>query len=140
MKILEAAHASGLSVDRIRLYERQGVLPRPGRLANGYRDYRAEHLGSLRLAKALRDLDLPLPQVREIISVWHDGTCEDLRGVLMGQLDDALRQLEAQIADLERAREHMGTLRDGLQRMRPQQTRVPGTTPCGCMRLLGTSD
>lgn len=116
------------------------MLPRPPRSANGYRDYTEEHLVSLRLAKALRDLDLPLERVGETISVWHDGTCGDLRGALVNQLDAALVGIEAQIADLERARESVQMLREGLRRMRPQQRRVPGTTPCGCVRLLGAGD
>lgn len=140
MKILEAAQASGLSADRIRLYERQGALPRPPRGKNGYRDYTDEHLVSLRLAKALRDLDLPLGRVGAMIAVWHDGTCGDLRGALVEQLGEVLTGIDAQIADFERARENVRTLRDGLGRMRAQQRRVPGTKPCACVRLLGAGD
>ncbi len=140
MKILEAAQASGLSADRIRLYERQGVLPGPPRSANGYREYTAEHLVSLRLAKALRDLGLSLDRVGAMIGVWHDGTCGELRGALVEQLDEALDDIDVQIADLERAREDVRTLRDGLRRMRASQGRVPGTTPCSCVQLLGAGD
>ncbi len=140
VKILEAAQASGLSADRIRLYERQGVLPQPPREANGYREYTEEHLVSLRLAKALRDLDLPLERVGEMISVWHDGTCGELRGALMTQLDEALARIDTQLADLEQANRQVHALRTGLSRMRTSHGRVPGTTPCGCVRLLGAGD
>ncbi len=60
MNIQEAAHRSGLSADTIRFYERKGVLPRPPRGANGYRQYTEEHVATLEFARGLRDLNLPL--------------------------------------------------------------------------------
>ncbi len=137
MRILEAARASGLSADRIRLYERQGVLPRPPRTQSGYRDYTEEHLVSLRLAKVLRDLGLPLQRVGLMISICHDGTCDELRGALIEHLDEALTAIDAHIDDLERARQHVGTLRDGLRRLHARNSGVPGTTLCACIQLLG---
>ena len=56
MNIGEAANASSLTPDTIRFYEKKGILPRPPRLASGYRHYTEEHVATLRLAKALREL------------------------------------------------------------------------------------
>lgn len=72
--------------------------------------------------------------------VWHDGTCGELRGALVDQLNNALEEIDAQIADLDRARKDVRTMRDGLGRMRATQSRVPGTTPCSCVRLLVAGD
>ena len=38
----EVARATGVSTDTLRHYERQGLLPRVGRTASGYREYPAE--------------------------------------------------------------------------------------------------
>ncbi|MCH8008868.1 MAG: MerR family transcriptional regulator [Chloroflexi bacterium] len=69
MNIGEAADASSLTPDTIRFYEKKGILPRPPRLASGYRHYTEEHVATLRLAKALRELESPLAEVAPILSV-----------------------------------------------------------------------
>ncbi len=75
MNIQQAADASRLSPHTLRFYERKGVLPRPPRSPNGYREYTEEHVATLRLAKGLRELELPLSDVAPILSIevryWH---------------------------------------------------------------------
>jgi len=44
MKILEFEKISGLTRDTIRYYERIGLLPKPNRGENGYRQYTERHL------------------------------------------------------------------------------------------------
>lgn len=41
MRIKELAEATGVDVDTIRYYEKQGLLPEPARQDNGYRNYEA---------------------------------------------------------------------------------------------------
>jgi DNA-binding transcriptional MerR regulator len=132
MDIHEVAAASGLSIDRIRLYERRGILPRPPRRANGYRDYTPDHIATLRLARDLRDLGFPLPEVREVLHEAHDGDCDRLRKAILGRIDEALDELDARITGLERTRARMVSIRDAFRRMRPRRPRVPGTSPCSC--------
>ena len=86
MKIQEAAKLSGLPADTIRFYERRGVLPRPPRRRNGYREYGDEHLVTLRLASALRGLDVPLERLEGVLQVAHDGTCHELRDTMLETL------------------------------------------------------
>lgn len=141
MDIGEAAAESGLSIDRIRLYERKGILPRPARRPNGYRDYTPDHIATLRLARALRDLDIPLSEVGEMLHVAHDGDCGNLRRAVLGSVGAALDELDARIAGLERTRADLVSLRDGLRRMRPRQRRVPGASPCSCcVRVIAGPD
>src|SRR5437763_13872849 len=47
----ELARASGVSTDTLRHYERKGVLPRPRRSPNGYREYAAESLARVLLVR-----------------------------------------------------------------------------------------
>lgn len=136
MKIQKASEASGLSADTIRFYEKRGVLPPPPRRANGYRDYTAEHIATLRLARALRDLGLPLSDVALILPVAHDGTCGDLRDTLAATLAGVLSRVETQIRDLAQARDQVAAILDGLRAMRAQDRRVPGLARCECVALV----
>ncbi|MGW0842575.1 MerR family transcriptional regulator [Streptomyces sp. NPDC002787] len=65
-----------LSAKALRLYDRLGLLP-PAYVdeVNGYRYYRAEQVERARLVALLRQLDMPLARIAEIVDVVElDGT------------------------------------------------------------------
>jgi DNA-binding transcriptional MerR regulator len=136
MNIRQAASASGLSSDTIRFYEKKGVLPSPPRQENGYRTYTEEHVETLRLARGLRDLGLPLDDVADILPVAHDGTCGDLRETLVTTLEGACEEVERRIVDLTRTRGELGSILDGVRAMPADARDVPGMTACGCVQLV----
>ncbi len=140
MNIQEAAESSGLTPDTIRFYERKGILPRPPRRENGYRHYTKEHVQTLRLAKGLRELGLPLGDVAPILVIAHDGTCREVRESMTGTFSRALGNLEGRIEELERVREHLASLLRGLRSMRPKDVAVPGVDACECVRMVAAAD
>lgn len=137
MNIRRAAEASGLEPDTIRFYERAGVLPAPPRRPSGYRDYSEEHLATLQLVSGLRHLGLSLEAMRRVAGVAHEATCGDLRSALIADLGAVSEQTSRRILELERARGQVDRLLGGLRRMRPRQRRIPGSTPCRCIELVG---
>ena len=68
MTIKQAQELSGVSADNIRFYEKQGLLRPRRNPGNDYREYSEEDLRALKLIRALRMLDLPLEQVRGVLS------------------------------------------------------------------------
>ncbi len=140
MNILEAGRRSGLGPDTIRFYERKGVLPRPPRRENGYRDYSEQHVATLGLVRGLRHLEMSLAEMRGIALVAHDATCGDLRSTLIEQLEGVLDDSNTRIQEIEHTRSHVSALLSGLRRMRPSERRGPGAMPCGCVELLGAED
>jgi len=140
MNIKQAAELAGLDPDTIRFYERSGVLPSPPRQQNGYRDYSQEHLATLQLVRGLRHLGLSLEEMQRIAEVAHDATCGDLRAALVDELEGVATETARRIEELEHTRRHVDQLLAGLRRMRPQDRRVPGTTPCRCVTLVTTQD
>lgn len=138
MNIREAAATSGLSADTIRFYEKKGVLPRPPRRDNGYRSYTDEHVATLRLARGLKDLGLPLADIGGILPVAHDGTCGELRETLSSTLEDALIEVERRIDELTHTRTELRSILDGVREMAPESRDVPGMSPCGCVRLVAS--
>ena len=137
MNIQQAARGTGLTPDTIRYYERRGVLPPPVRSKNGYRDYTEPHLASLRLARGLRELELPLERVRLIVSVAHDACCGDVRRALEGSIRDTLAQIDERIDQLQHTRTRLRAIRKGIRSMTQESEQVPGITPCACVQLVG---
>ena len=108
MQIKELARATGVEVETIRYYEKQGLLPAPARRDNGYRDYAAAHLERLSFIRHCRALDMPLADVQRLLG-FVDAPLADCRDV--DQLVDAqlarvrarlksMRALEKQLLQL----------------------------------------
>ena len=135
MNIQEAAELSGLPADTIRFYERQGVLPRPPRRRNGYREYGEEHLVTLRLASALRGLEVPLERLAGVLRVAHDGTCHELRDKMLDTLSNLVDEIDKRAEELQETREELNRILGGLETMEPDDERLPGVNRCACVDL-----
>ena len=101
MKIGEAARTAGLTAKQVRSYDDTGVIRRPSRAANGYRDFSPGQVERLVLVRRLRELDLPLQEIRDIVSFCFEGRCdlmnERLRETLLAhraELDRRRRELD----------------------------------------------
>lgn len=68
MTIKQAQQLSGVSTDNIRFYEKQGLLHPQRNRSNDYREYRDEDIHTLKLIRALRMLDMPLEEIRAVLS------------------------------------------------------------------------
>lgn len=66
MKINEVEQEVGISKKNIRFYEEAGLL-NPSRSANGYRDYNAGDIETLKQIKLLRKLDISLEEIRRLL-------------------------------------------------------------------------
>jgi DNA-binding transcriptional MerR regulator len=97
VSIGEAAGRSGVSAKMIRHYQALGILPER-RLGNRYRTFTEAEVATLRLAAALRELNVPLAEVRAIAGA--DG--EAPRDAALARLAAAL---DAKAAALRVARE-----------------------------------
>jgi DNA-binding transcriptional MerR regulator len=115
MRIGELAQRAGVSTDTVRFYERSGLLPRPARQDNNYREYSAADADHLRLLIDLRRLDLPLDDAARIASWCHSGHCADAsselpvliaarRSEIAGRIE-GLRILDERLAAFSR---HLG--------------------------------
>lgn len=102
LPIGEVSARSGLSVDTLRYYEREGIVPIPERNAGGQRRYDARVLEQLQVVTALRGAGFGLDQVRAVLGVKRPGTSSRQRlaelSSVLDDLDAALREKEAAIA------------------------------------------
>ncbi|NRQ35511.1 MerR family transcriptional regulator [Nonomuraea sp. NN258] len=99
MRIGELAALVGVSTRTVRHYHRQGVLPEPPRLANGYREYGMRDAIALARVRRLVELGLSLSEARDVIAEDRD---RDLADILV-EIDADLARQEHEIK-LRRAR------------------------------------
>lgn len=110
MKIGELASAAGCDVQTVRFYEREGLLEEPVRTASGYRSYDDRHLTRLNFIRHCRSLDIPLPEVRQLLdfAAAPDQSCGQVNDLLDGHIAlvksriQALKALEKQLVALRR--------------------------------------
>ena len=108
MQIKELSRATGVDVETIRYYEKQGLLPEPARRDNGYRDYEAAHLERLSFIRHCRALDMPLADVKRLLGLVDAplGNYSDVDLLVDGQLArvrarlKSMRALERQLLQL----------------------------------------
>lgn len=108
MQIGELARRSKLSRSRIRFYEARGLLPKPRRRDNGYRDYPQDAVTTLRLIDGAQDLGFSLQEIKAALTKagsklpTKPDMLEALRGKLMSldlHIEEAARR-RRQIVDL----------------------------------------
>jgi DNA-binding transcriptional MerR regulator len=102
------ARAAGVSTDTLRHYERKGVLARPRRSANGYREYPAEALARVRLVRRALGVGFTLDELAQILRARERGVapCREVRELAARKLagvEERLRELVAVREELRAA-------------------------------------
>ncbi|MEU7902434.1 MerR family transcriptional regulator [Actinoplanes sp. NPDC049118] len=98
--IRAVAERTGLSVDTLRWYEREGLLPRVERGPDGRRRYDDAALGFLRLVQALRRGGMPVAEVRAFVRMSAEGAASHGRRMsLLERQRAAIRRQQARLAE-----------------------------------------
>lgn len=124
MRINEVEQLVGVTKRNIRFYEKEGLLA-PGReTGNGYRDYSAADVETLRRIKLLRKLDLPLEEIRRLQAGTF--TVQDAMGRHIIQLERQRANLAAMVQLCRELEEQQPQLEDldgehWLRRMEEQE-------------------
>lgn len=127
MQIKALSAATGVDVETIRYYERQGLLPAPARQANGYRDYGPPQLERLSFIRHCRALDMPLADVRQLLAALDapGPECGDINALI----DQHLARVRARLASLR-------ALEKQLRSLRSSCSGAPGERGCGILHEL----
>jgi DNA-binding transcriptional MerR regulator len=96
----ELAREAGVSTDTLRHYERKGVLQRPRRSANGYREYPQDALARVLLIRRSLAFGFTLDELARVLHARERGTapCREVRALAAAKLSDVetrLRELTA---------------------------------------------
>lgn len=107
----QLARKTGCNHERIRYYEKVGLLPAPPRSANGYRVYPPDLVGRLQFILRARDLGFAMEEIRSLLSLTDTGT--QTCGEVMASTERHLSDVRSKIFDLQRIE---ATLADSLDK------------------------
>lgn len=132
MFIHQLAQVTGVPAKTIRYYESIGLLPRPPRAANNYRQYAPDAVERLRFISSARRLGFGLADLTEILAARDGGTLPCRR--VIDSLDQRLVDIDRRLADLL-------AVRDSLRRLRAAGAALPPDQRCddACVCDLITS-
>ncbi|WP_376748293.1 Cd(II)/Pb(II)-responsive transcriptional regulator [Stutzerimonas nitrititolerans] len=110
MKIGVLAKMTNCQVETIRYYEREGLLPAPGRTEANYRFYTQLHFERLRFIRTCRMLDMTHEEIRQLLRYRDDPTrnCAGVNELVDEHIEHvrsriaSLQTLEAQLIELRR--------------------------------------
>lgn len=127
MFIGDLARQTGIPTTSIRYYESVGLMDRPQRAENNYRQYTPADLEKLRLISSARSLGFNLDEIHSILKNIESGSTACQR--VLALVEEHMKDIEQRIADL-----HL--LHDALEHMRcktPQDTIC--SEDCICSQL-----
>ena len=101
------AKLSGVKPDTIRFYERSGLLPKPSRMASGYRIYDDAALNQVRFIRKAQSLGFSLDEIRRIMSLRGQGkeTCR----CVIAMAEATLAETETKLKELRRFEQTLTT-------------------------------
>jgi DNA-binding transcriptional MerR regulator len=124
----ELAELAGVSTDTLRHYERKGVLSRPLRKANDYRQYPASALGRVRLIRRALAVGFRLDELASVLRVRDSGgaPCIEVRALAAAKLLD----IETRLREMTELRKELRAV------LQDWDTRLKHRTPGQRARLL----
>jgi MerR family mercuric resistance operon transcriptional regulator len=100
LTIGKVAEQTGCHIETIRYYEKEDLLPPPGRSEGGHRLYTSDLIERLVFIRRSRELGFSMQEIRELLSVV-DGrqvSCERVKNLA----DTHLKDIRSKISDLRR--------------------------------------
>lgn len=108
----EAAELSGFTLDTLRYYEREGILPPVARTAGGHRSFTDADIGTLGFLKCLRETGMPIEKLRRYGELCRDETTLAERVALLEEHAEAVeRELILLLAQRDRLDEKLSWYR-----------------------------
>jgi DNA-binding transcriptional MerR regulator len=125
------ARLAGLSIGALRHYDELGILqPADVDRFTAYRRYRRDQLETARTIRRLRDLELPIDEIRLVLAT--DDPAEQRR-----RIGEHRARIEARSNRLHLVLHHLSQISSGKERFVPDQTVDPGDLDTATHRRLG---
>ena len=131
MKIGELAEKVGFTIEAVRFYEKENLLPPVPRSYSNYRQYSDEHLQRLLFIKHCRTLNISLDDIRILIGVSEGGD---------RQADKAHELVHKYLRDIEEKISFLNRLKRELQELEAMCKGHCENQECGIMHGLRSGD
>ena len=135
-QIGQVAHQTGLTVDAIRFYEKERLLPKALRSTGGFRLYGNDHIEQLRFIQRAQAIGFSLGEIRELILIQDDQveTCSHVRDLIQQKLVTVQQKMN-ELAQIE------GQLKEALQKCNRQQRKTAARHDrCPVLEIIATSE
>ncbi len=99
MTIGKLAKATGIGIETIRFYEREGLIQKPShQVGNGYRKYEPSDIERLAFIRRAKDLGFSLKEIRELLNLRAKtkAKCASVKSKAL----EKIGEVERKIADL----------------------------------------
>jgi len=99
LTIGQVAKLSGIGIETIRFYEREGLVDEPARRESGYREYTNDVVTRLTFIKRAQELGFSLREISELLALklHPKASCAEVRQRAEGKVTD----IETKIRDLQ---------------------------------------
>jgi len=96
VQIGKVAQQTGLTVDTIRFYEKEGLLMEPPRTEGGFRLYTARSVEQLQFIRKAQELGFSLAEIRELLVIQDERTeaCTHVRDLIEHRLKTVRRKIQ----------------------------------------------
>ncbi len=127
LTIGQVAKQTGVKVETIRFYEREGLIGTPLRSDAGYRQYQDDVVRRIRFIKRAKDLGFTLKEVAELLSLQAapDVSCADIKARAQGK-----------ITDIEERIRILGRMKRALERLAAECSGNGPVTECPILGAL----
>jgi MerR family transcriptional regulator, copper efflux regulator len=129
MKIGEVARRSGVAVETVRFYEKQGLLDEPPRSYSGYRQYSDDAVARLAFIQRSKGLGFSLKEIEELLA---------LRDHPDAASGDVKTRAEAKIAEIERKIRDLRQMRETLTKLVRSCSGEGPTSECAILNTIET--
>jgi DNA-binding transcriptional MerR regulator len=89
------AKASGISVEAIRYYEKQGLIAEPARDNNGYRQYSTDTTQRIQFIVNAKHAGLSLNEIKELLALSADASSQQVKTLIDEKLLEINHKLES---------------------------------------------
>ena len=131
MRIGELAQRARCTVETVRYYEKEGLLPAPARTQANYRSYGEDHVARLRFIRNCRALDMTHAEIHTLLGLMNR-PADDCGGV--NQLvDEHIAHVDERMAELSLLKQQLRELRQCCQGEQPVDA-------CGILQGLASME
>jgi Cd(II)/Pb(II)-responsive transcriptional regulator len=131
MKIGELAQVAKCTVETIRFYEKEALLPAPDRTAGNFRVYGPEHVERLRFIRNCRALDMSHDEIHTLLDLADQA--EQGCGAVNDVFDQHIAHVDERMRELTHLKLQLATLRQRCQSEQAVQS-------CGILQGLAAAE
>ena len=127
MTIGKVAKASGVGIETIRFYEKEGLLEEPARRMSGYREYDDAVIPRLLFIRRAKELGFTLSEIKDLLAlrVERKASCSRVK-----------QQAEAKIADIDSKMKSLGRMKRALVKLTDACDESAPTSECPILGAL----